>query len=65
MFAIVCEATGLAEEMGGFLVKKNFKKKVGGKGAQKKSEKEGKKGEGQHVKAGSVLSESHVHGPGV
>lgn len=53
MFAIVCEATGRAEEMSGFLV-------MGG--AQKKRE---RKGEGQHVKAGSVLSESHVHGPGV
>lgn len=54
MFAIVCEATGRAEEMGGFLVMEGRKKK-----------KRERKGEGQHVKAGSVLSESHVHEPGV
>lgn len=45
-----------------------LKKNRGGKQGSKKTERERereRKGEGQHVKAESVLSESHVHGPGV
>ena len=66
MAAIVCEATGRAEEMGGLFVKGWGKKGQRGRERERERERErGRKGEGRHVKAGSVLTESHVLGPGV
>lgn len=61
MVAIVWEAASRAEEMGGFVVKWQGKKRK----AQRRSGRKGEEGEGQHVKAGSVLSECHVLRPGV
>lgn len=61
MAAIVCEATGRAEGKGGFFRRRKKKpaRRESGSGVEKGG------GTGQHVKAGSVLSESHVLEPGV